>query len=159
MTVNMIELEQPALTAEAGAQRWQQAADLARKLVLAYVGAGAYLVDGTAAVLRGGERLLASAEKRGMAMEQDAQRRFGNLEAQAVNEVRKLQGQAEEGFQHVRESRNEEIEKRVELALMNMGLPSRERLERLSQEIDALNQKLDAQILRLPSEPIPDPLG
>jgi hypothetical protein len=148
---------------ERGVQRWWQAAEKTaasvRKLVLAYVGAGAYVWDGAAAVYRSGERLLAGAEKRGVRMEQDVRRRFGNFEAQAVNEMRKLQGQADESIQHMRESHSEEIEKRVELALANMGLPSRERLERLSQEIDALNQKLDEQILRLPAEPILDPLG
>jgi hypothetical protein len=40
-----------------------------------------------------------------------------------------------------------------------MGLPSRERLERLSQEIDDLNHKIDQQLTRLPERPIPDPLG
>jgi poly(hydroxyalkanoate) granule-associated protein len=171
MPAGAMQAEEPAasIKVEAGADMHaaveQQAAKVkaaGRKFVLAYLGAGAYVLDGFAGVYRRGERLLASAEKRGAVMERDARRRFGNLEEQAVHEMRKLQGQAEESMQQMRESRgsaNEEVEKRVELALANMGLPSRERLERLSQEIDALNQKLDEQILRLPADPIPDQLG
>ena len=157
MTVDTMQLEQTMV--EAGAPEGRQMTATARRLVLAYVGAGAYLLDGMTAVYRRGERLLASAEKRGASMERGVRRRFNRLEEQAVHEVRKLQGQAEDGFQQVRDLQAEEMEKRVELALASMGLPSRERLERLSEEIDSLNQKLDAQILRLPAEPIPDPLG
>ena len=166
MTVNTMELEQSAPLAGVEAEQWRQpiaaTRTSARKLALAYLGAAAYAGDGVVALYRSGERLLASAERRGAAMEHGVRRRFGNLEEQAVQEMRKLQGQAEDGLQQMRESRggvNEEVEKRVELVLANMGLPSRERLERLSQEIDALNQKLDEQILRLPAEPIADQLG
>ena len=171
MIIDTIELEQPVLLdsemlESTAAKRSRQAAREAvvtgRKLVLASVGAGAYVLDGVLAVYRSGEQLLGSAERRGAQMEHAVKRRFNNLEEQAVQEIRKLQGQAEESLDHVRISGsgvNEEVEKRVELVLANMGLPSRERLERLSQEIDALNQKLDEQMMRLPSEPIPDPLG
>ena len=168
MTVKTMELEQPTSLADVGAKQWQQTEKAAkaatasgRKLVLASVGAGAYVLDGVVAVYQRGERLLNQAERRGAKMEREARQRFGKLEEQAVGEMRKLQGQAEESLDLLRESRgaNEEIEKRIELVLANMGLPSRERLERLSQEIDALNQKLDEQLLRLPSEPLPDPLG
>lgn len=159
-------VEQPAPLAGAGGKRWPQAVEKTaasgRRWALAAVGAGAYVLDGVVAVYRSGEHLLDSAERRGAAMERGARQRFGKLEEQAVGEMRKLQGQAEEGMEQMRVSRgsvNEEIEKRVELALANMGLPSRERLERLSQEIDALNQMLDEQILRLPADPIPDQLG
>lgn len=161
-----MQMEKPAPLAGAGARRLPEAiektAASGRKWALAVIGAGAYVLDGAAAVLRSGERLLDSAERRGAAMERGARQRFGKLEEQAVGEMRKLQGQAEEGMDQMRVSRgsvNEEIEKRVELVLANMGLPSRERLERLSQEIDALNQMLDEQIMRLPSDPIPDQLG
>ena len=166
MTVKTIELEQPASLVNTGAKQMEQVAETAsasgRKLVLESVGAGAYVLDGILAVYRRGERLLDRSARRGATMQGTFRRRFGALEEQAVHEIRKLQGQAEDGMGQLRESRggaNEEIERRVELALANMGLPSRERLERLSQEIDMLNQKLDEQILRLPREPLPDPLG
>lgn len=169
-----MQAEQPAPLAGASAKRWPQtvagaaaktttkAAASGRKWVLAVVGVGALVLDGAATAYRSGEHLLNSAERRGVTMEREARRRFGKLEEQAVGEMRKLQGQAEEGMEQIRASRsgaNEEFEKRVELVLANMGLPSRERLERLSQEIDTLNQMLDEQILRLPSNPLPDQLG
>ena len=169
MTVKTMELKQPALLVDAGAKQWKQTAKAAkaatasgRKLVLASVGAGAYVLDGVVVVYQRSERLLKQAEKRGAKMEREARQRFGKLEEQAVGEMRKLQEQAEGGLEQLRESHggaNEGIEKRIELVLANMGLPSRERLDRLSQEIDALNQKLDEQLLRLPSEPLPDQLG
>lgn len=163
MTVKTMELEQPAVLDETSTKQWQQKAEAAtesgRKLVLASVGAGAYVLDGVMTVYQYGERLLNQAEKRGVTMQRTFRRRFGTLEEQAVSELRKLQGQAEDGIQHMRETQTEEMERRVELALANMGLPSRERLDRLNEEIDALNRKLDEQILRLPSEPLPDQLG
>ena len=99
-------------------------------------------------------------------MSRDFTRRFGDFEEHAVGEMRKLQDQMDENVDHLRggfmdatSSADEDLEKRVELVLSNMGLPSRERLERLSQEIDDLNQKLDQQLRRLPDRPIADPLG
>ena len=99
-------------------------------------------------------------------MSRDFRRQFGELEEQAVSEMRKLQDQVDENVDHLRgglmdarSSADEDLEKRVELVLSNMGLPSRERLERLSMEIDELNRKLDQQLRRLPDRPIPDPLG
>ena len=170
MMINAMELEQPALldsdmlestAAKRSREAIQESVVTGRKLVLASVGAGAYVLDGVLSVYRGGVHLLQSAEQRGEQMEHATRQRFSNLEEQAIHEMRKLQGQAEETLEHVGiagGSVNEEVEKRVELTLANMGLPSRERLERLSQEIDALNRKLDEQIMRLPSEPMPDPL-
>ncbi len=137
-----------------------------RKLTLASVGLGAYIVDGVMAVYRGGIRFFSSAERRGQRMSRDITRRFGDFEEQAVNEMRKLQDQVDEnvdqlriGFVDAKYTADEDLEKRVELVLSNMGLPSRERLERLSMEIDDLNRKIDQQLRRLPERPIPDPLG
>ncbi len=130
------------------------------------VGLGAYIVDGALAVYKGGLRFVSSAERRGQRMSRDFTRRFGDFEEHAVSEMRKLQDQVDENVDHLRggfidakSSADEDLEKRVELVLSNMGLPSRERLERLSMEIDELNRKLDQQLRRLPDRPIPDPLG
>lgn len=166
MTVKTMEMEQPALLDAADAKQVQRKAAAAtasgRKLVLASVGAGAYVLDGMMVVYQVGERLLNQAEKRGLTLQRTFRKRFGALEEQAVEELRKLQGQTEGGFEQVRASHkdaNQEFERRIELALATMGLPSRDRIDKLNAEIDALNQKLDEQILRLPNEPLPDPLG
>lgn len=170
MIVEMIQQDVPAPSAGAGLNSLQHQVNAVsgtgRKIALAYVGLGAYIIDGAVAVYRGGMRLISSAERRGQRMSRDFRRQFGELEEQAVSEMRKLQDQVDENVDHVRgglmdarSSADEDLEKRVELVLSNMGLPSRERLERLSMEIDELNRKLDQQLKRLPDRPIPDPLG
>lgn len=159
-----------APSTDAGLNHFQHKAgalgNAGHKVVLAYVGLGAYIADGAAAVYKGGLRFFATAERRGQRMSRDLTRRFGDLEEQAVSEMRKLQDQMDGNVDHLRggfmdakSSADEDLEKRVELVLSNMGLPSRDRLERLSMEIDELNRKLDLQLRRLPDRPIPDPLG
>ena len=70
-----------------------------------------------------------------------------------TKELHKAQRQVGENVQQMkstvvdtRSEVEEELEKRVELVLANLGIPSRERLERLSQEIEVLNQKLDLEL-------------
>jgi hypothetical protein len=170
MIANSMQQERPALESGAGFSRWQRKAgavgEAGRKVVLASVGLCAYVVDGAAAVVKSGTRLFTSAEHRGVRMSRDVTRRFGDLEEQAVTEMRKLQEDVDESVDHLRAGilspkgdMDEELEKRVELVLSNLGLPSRERLERLGQEIDDLNQKIDQQLMRLPETPYPEPLG
>jgi hypothetical protein len=169
MIADTIQQEMPAPEAGSGVDRVMRpvrsAKEAGRKVVLATVGACAYLVDGAAAVYGRGTRLFSSAERRGQRMSREVTKRFGDLEEQAVGEMRKLQEQAEGSVDNLSgigdgHSLDEyELEKRVELVLANLGLPSRERLERLSHEIDDLNQKIDQQLQRLPSQPLADPLG
>jgi hypothetical protein len=170
MIAESLQQEIPAPDAGAGFSRWQQRAGTVgtagRKVVLASVGLCAYVVDGAAAVVKRGARFITSAEHRGVRMSRDATRRFSDLEEQVVTEMRKLQDEVDENVDHLRTgvlspkaSADEELEKRVELVLSNLGLPSRERLERLSREIDELNQKIDQQLMRLPDKPYPEPLG
>jgi hypothetical protein len=170
MIVNTMQQEISAPEVGAGFSGWQRRAGsvgmAGRKVVLASVGFFAYVVDGAAVVVKSGTRLFTSAEHRGVRMSRDVTRRFGDLEEQAVAEMRKLQEDVDENVDHLRVgilnskgSTDEELEKRVELVLNNLGLPSRERIERLGQEIDDLNQKIDQQLMRLPDKPYPEPLG
>jgi polyhydroxyalkanoate synthesis regulator phasin len=170
MIADTVQQEMPAPAAGVGLSHLQRKVSTAgaagRRLVLASVGLFAYVADGAAAVYQEGVRLFSSAERRGQRMSRDLTRRFGDLEEQAVGEMRKLQNEAEANVDHMRSgflatksSADEDLEKRVELVLSNMGLPSRERLERLSQEIDDLNHKIVQQLLRLPDRPVADPLG
>jgi parvulin-like peptidyl-prolyl isomerase len=170
MIADMVQKEMPAPSAGAGLRQLQHkvgAVEVAgRKVVLAYVGLCAYIVDGAAAVYQEGVRFFSAAERRGQRMSRDLTRRFGDLEEQAVGEMRRLQDQVDVNVDHLRgglldskDISEEDLEKRVELVLTNMGLPSRERLARLSQEIDDLNQKIDQQLRRLPEQPVPDPLA
>lgn len=170
MIADTVQLDVPAPSTGAGLNHMPHKAgvvsEAGRKLALASVGLGAYIVDGVMAVYKGGVRFFYSAEQRGQRMSRDMTRRFGDFEEHAVSEMRKLQDQVDEnveqlrsGFVDAKNIADDDLEKRVELILSNMGLPSRERLERLSMEIDELNQKIDQQLRRLPDRPIPDPLG
>jgi hypothetical protein len=170
MIAEPVRQEMPAPSVAAGLDHLQYrtrvVGDAGRKIALASVGFCAFIVDGAVAVYKGGVHLFSSAELRGQRMSRDLTRRFGDFEEHAVGEMRKLQGQMDENVEQLRGSlmdaksgADEDLEKRIELILSNMGLPSRERLERLSQEIDDLNQKLDQQLRRLPDRPIADPLG
>jgi hypothetical protein len=169
MIAETIQKEMPALDTDAGIARVMRPVRsvkaTGRKVVLAAVGACAYVMDGAAAVYHEGTRLLSTAERRGQRMSRDVTQRFGDLEEQAVGEMRKLQEQVEDNVDHLRgmgeehSADEDELEKRVELVLANLGLPSRERLERLTHEIDDLNQMIDRQLQRLPEQPLADPLG
>lgn len=161
MIADTVQHEMPAPAADAGLSTLQRKVGIVgqagRKVVLASVGLCAYVVDGAAAVYQGGARLFSSAERRGQQMSRYVTRRFGDLEEQAVGEMRKLQEQVDENVDYLRSNyidtqsgADGDLEKRVELVLSNMGLPSRERLERLNQEIDDLNHKIDQQLMRLP---------
>jgi len=170
MIADPVQQEVPAHSVAAGLDHLQYktgvVGEAGRKIALASVGFCAFIVDGAVAVYNGGVQFFTSAERRGQRMSRDLTRRFGDFEEHAVGEMRKLQDQMDENVDHLRggfvdakSGADEDLEKRIELILSNMGLPSRERLERLSQEIDDLNQKLDQQLRRLPDRPIADPLG
>lgn len=171
MTVDM-GVENRAARSSAGAVKQQvgggmQAAwGTGRRFVLAGVGVAAYVWDGAASVVQGGNDLLQSAAQRGERMRRVATRRFVKLEEQAADELRKLQGQVLEQGEALRTGlmeepleMNESMEKHIEQVLEKLGVPSRERLERLSREIDELNAKIDEELRRaqLPSEPLQEP--
>jgi hypothetical protein len=170
MIAEMVQQETPASPADAGLRQWQRRTgsvkEAGRKVVFATVGLCAYMVDGVASIYQGGVRLFSSAEHRGERMGRDVTQRFSDLEEQTVNEMRKLQDSVDVNMAQLRsddlESRlghDQEFEKRVELVLANLGFPTRDRLEQLGREIDDLNQKIDQQLMRLPDQPYPEPLG
>lgn len=170
MIAETVQQDTPASLAGAGLRQWQRKAgavgEAGRKLVLASIGFYGYMVDGTVSVYQSGMRLFTSAERRGEQMGRAVVRRFSDLEEQTVNEMRKLQESVDTNLGQLRGAHSEpkpgadqELERRVELVLANLGFPTRERLERLSQEIDELNQKIDQQLTRLPDQPYLDPLG
>jgi hypothetical protein len=170
MIAEMVQHETPASPASVGLRQWQRRTgsvkQAGRKVVLATVGLCAYMVDGIASVYQGGVRMFSTAEHRGEQMGREVTQRFSDLEEQTVNEMRKLQESVDVNITQLRSDDlnarlgpEQELEKRVELVLANLGFPTRERLERLGQEIDDLNQKIDQQLMRLPEQPFPEPLG
>jgi len=158
MIMEPMKAELAKLPAVAGVQQhvsgnWKNVRASGRKIVLAYVGLWGVVYDNVAGVYRGGAKLFGTAEARGARMEQDFSQRFLRIEQQTSGELKRLQGQVGESIELVKfnpfEAHGiapEELEKRVELVLANLGVPSRERLERLSMEIDELNQILDREL-------------
>ena len=113
---------------------WKVVYGTGRKVTLAGVGMVAYVWDSARAVVQGSAELVSSAEKRGERMGQTVTKRFVTLEEQAVDELRKLQGQVTEHGETLRTGLMEEpaeldeaMEKRIEQVLTSLGVPSRDR--------------------------------
>ena len=135
------------------AENWSSVRTLGRTIVLAYVGFWGVVYDNVADVYCSGAKLFDAAETRGIRMEQDFSQRFLRIEHQASDEIKRLQGQFGESIDQVKFNTyaphgeaEDQLETRVELVLANLGVPSRQRLERLSQEIEELNHLLDREL-------------
>lgn len=128
---------------------------VSHRAILAYVGACAVAYDNLADVVQEGAKLLDAAAARGAGMQEAMVKRLQFMERTASGEIKKVQSQIEESVEQTRSGVVEashgvtdELEKRVEVVLANLGVPSRERLDRLSREIDELNEKLDLELAR-----------
>jgi poly(hydroxyalkanoate) granule-associated protein len=126
-----------------------------RRLALAYVGLWGCAYDRAAGAYRGGIKLWEDAVQRGQRIEQTLQQRVGQLERRAAKQFNVLQNRVGDNVEQVTrtvsdtgESFEVQLEKQVERVLVNLGIPTRERLERLNQEIDRLNAKLDEELAR-----------
>ena len=126
-----------------------------RRLALAYVGLWGCMYDRAAGVYRSGVKLWEDAVQRGQAMEQVLQQRVAQVERRAAKQFNGLQNRFGDNVEQVTrtvtdtgESFEVQLEKQVERVLVNLGIPTRDRLERLDQEIDRLNAKLDEELTR-----------
>jgi len=126
-----------------------------RRLALAYVGLWGCMYDRAAGVYRSGVKLWEDAVQRGQAMEQVLQQRVAQVERRAAKQFNGLQNRFGDNVEQVTrtvtdtgESFEVQLEKQVERVLVNLGIPTRDRLERLNQEIDRLNAKLDEELTR-----------
>jgi poly(hydroxyalkanoate) granule-associated protein len=151
-TLQGVELEEARRQANA-----QMAAVSAngRRLALAYVGLWGCAYDRAAGAYRDGVKLWEDAIQRGQKMEKTLQERVGQLERRAAKQFNGLQNRVGDNVEQVTrtvsdtgESFEVQLEKQVERVLVNLGIPTRERLERLNQEIDRLNAKLDEELAR-----------
>ncbi|MFN8494289.1 MAG: phasin family protein [Caldilineaceae bacterium] len=127
--------------------------ELNRRGILAYIGLWGVIYDQTKALVEESASWLDQAEQRGMKLEETLNDQFLTLDNQAAREFKKWRtrlqptpralnselASATTGVEH-------EIEQRIEQILAHLGIPHRDRLERLSQEIDALSRKLDEQL-------------
>lgn len=126
-----------------------------RRVVLAYVGAWGLVYDRAVGLYRGGVKLLSDAEKRGESMDAALTKALSRFERQADKRVDVFQDQFSGGAEQVTRNLGEagdtlevRLERQVERVLVNLGIPTRDRLERLNQEIDRLNAKLDEELSR-----------
>lgn len=133
----------------------QEGSQLGRHFVLAYVGAWAFVYDRAIALYQGTLKLIADAEKRGEGMESALSQKMNCFQRQANRQrdtiQKPLSAGAEQGTHNLSdagETLEERLEKQVERVLANLGIPTRDRLERLNQEIDRLNTKLDEELAR-----------
>lgn len=126
-----------------------------RRLVLAYIGVWGYACDRAAGVYRSGAKLWEDALQRGQRMEQTVQQRTEQLERRAAKQFNGLQNRFGDNVEQVTRTVSDtgegfetQLEKQVERMLVNFGIPTREQLERLNQEIDRLNNRLDEELAR-----------
>ena len=156
MKVAMMKLELPKQLDWDGLQKqvtsgWKSVAGAGHTVFLAYLGLWAIVYDSTLGVYQGSAKLLGSAEQRGERMENDVTRRFHLVEEKTADDLKRLQDQVESNVGQVRGEVldiEEEMEKRIQQVLANLGIPSRERVERLSQEIDSLTERIDRELLQ-----------
>ena len=126
---------------------------LNRRGVLAYVGLWGVIYDQAKALVEEGTNWLDQAEQRGMKLEETLNDQLLTLDNQAAHELKKWRARLQPKPQAVKSEPTRatttiehEIEQRIEQLLTHLGIPHRDRLERLSREIDALSRKLDEQL-------------
>jgi len=99
--------------------------------------------------------MIEDAEKRGEGMEAALAKALNRFESRADRRVDEFQDQFSGSAEQVSRNLSEagetlelRLERQIERVLVNLGIPTRDRLERLNQEIDRLNAKLDEELAR-----------
>jgi poly(hydroxyalkanoate) granule-associated protein len=150
----------------------RQIRDAGRRAVLAYAGLWGMAYDEATALLDKGKSMLEEAEHRGETMESTATERVKKVSEQAKSRLQKvearvdsLQGKISSRTERVEGKVEYDLEAQVERVLDRLGIPSRDRIMKLSEEIEALSLKLDAQmavergmVVKVEAEPVVLPL-
>ncbi len=129
-----------------------------RKVALTYAGLLGMAYDEARAILKWGRKLVDEAENRGEKMEAATLREMKNVRKGVEKQVKKQVKMAEEEVEKVQkrvvkqvrrsEAKAENsIDAQVERVLERMGIPSRERIVKLSAEIEALSRKIDQEVV------------
>ena len=160
MKADVMKLEAPAgvdaseMQAQMGAQV-RRARDVARKAALVYVGFWGCAYDRAKEVTGRGEEMWQDAIARGERMEKALDKQLERFGRRTSKQVTALQNQLGSNVEQVTRTVSDtsegfeaQLEKQVERVLVNLGIPTRDRLERLNQEIDRLNAKLDEELAR-----------
>ncbi|MCL4862070.1 MAG: phasin family protein [Caldilineaceae bacterium] len=184
-TLSVTNLQQET-TPQRLAERAEQMRKVGHKAALAYLGLLGMAYDHAAGFWRDSNQLAAKAEKRGEALQTEARARLESIRASVRDEFKQrheafsqpftrletragdalcwLRGQLEtqtdavsEGLAESGKAVEAEIRQQVEETLTRLGIPSRDRLEQLSQELEAVSAKLDAQLAQPAMPPLPWP--
>lgn len=148
---------------------------LSRKATLASVGLAGLAYDTAKELVVDSTNFVDKAERRGEQVQEDLARRvhafeeqttrevknlrhrvesqYHELERRATVEMKKWRGTAGKGAEEVSHESagvgkglEAQVQQQVEQVLNRLGIPSRDRLEKLSREIQELNARLDAQL-------------
>ncbi|MBI1296982.1 hypothetical protein GC175_18675 [bacterium] len=124
-----------------------------RKAVLAYAGLWGMAYDEAMTLLDRSKHVLGKAEDRGEELEAATNRRTEQVRAQAEEQFKAMESRFDKVRNRFARQANEmeesveaDLENQVERVLERLGIPSRERISKLSIEIEALSQKIDAQL-------------
>lgn len=112
--------------------------------------------DGVAWTVRHPAALMDKVERRGLKVEKRLNRTLGTLEHRSEAALGRVRSGVSGGVQRVRadiqganSAAEAEIEAQVERALLRLGLPTRDRLEVLTREIELLSAKIDQELALL----------
>lgn len=126
----------------------KQLRKVGRKAVLAYAGLWGLAYDEAKAILERGKKLVDEAEHRGEEFEETAASEAQKARKEAEERVKKLQKRLEKRIRRTESKTEKQLERQVQDVLDRLGIPSRERIEKLNREIDALTKKIDQQLAK-----------
>jgi poly(hydroxyalkanoate) granule-associated protein len=131
----------------------RQLREVSRKAILAYAGLWGLAYDEAVSVLEKGKTMLERAEDRGESLETAANRQVHKVREEAQSRLKSVEARVESfqdkivnRAQRAEDKVEYDMEAQIERVLERLGIPSRERINRLSVEIEALSQKIDAQL-------------
>lgn len=133
--------------------RFQPIRAQGRKLALAYLGLWGIVCDQVGGLYQSSEKLLNDAVERGERMEEALYATLAEWSRCITKQQAPFHEQVEADFRRSARLANEagqdfeaQLERQVERALTRLGIPTRERLAKLNQEIERLNAILDEKL-------------
>lgn len=140
------------MASETGA--WQLTLLPARAVRL-FVGSWALAWDELAAAVRSPADAVERFQLRGVRVHRQFWRMMQKAERQAVDDISRLSDGAllpvrmlQAGVTDSSQYAEDEVERQVQAMLARLGIPSRDRIERLSHDIEALSARIDDELLR-----------
>lgn len=119
------------------------------------VGSWALAWDGVATAVRNPADTVERFQLRGVRLNRQLWKLLQRAEKQAVGDISRLSDGAlipvrmlQAGVTDSSHFAEDEVERQVQSMLARLGIPSRERIERLSHEIEALSARIDDELLR-----------